>query len=117
MTISNTDNKLRLNGDATTTTFPFSFPLIESDYGDLFVYKIDIDPITSEETSTLLTIDTDYTITATKDINNRITGGTINTLFTPTSDQAIFAIRTEALTQDTELQINQRFPEKVIENT
>lgn len=118
MTISSNINKTRQNGNGVTTSFPFNFSLMQNDYSDLFVYQIDIDPYTLEETSTLLALGTDYSITPTKDIDNRITGGYINTIapLVLTSNQDLFAIRVEEITQETELNIGIRFPEKVIEN-
>lgn len=117
MTISSSTNKVLLNGDGSTTTFTFNFALLKSDYSDLYVYQIDVDEDTQEETQTLLTAGVDYNISVLKDTNLNILGGSITTTFIPTINQKIFIIREENLLQETKIEINQKFPERVIELT
>lgn len=117
MTISSATNKVLLNGDGSTTTFTFNFALLKSDYSDLYVYQIDIDEDTQEETQTLLTAGVDYSVSVLKDTNLNILGGSITTTFVPTINQKIFIVREENLLQETKIEINQKFPERVIELT
>ena len=122
MTVSTTSNKVRINGNGETTSFQFSFPLLKNDFSDLIVYRIDIDEETEEETSILLTITTNYTVVVNKNLEQRITSGTVNLIdesgdpLALTTQQALFIQRIEAITQDLDLQENQKFPYKNLEN-
>lgn len=122
MTVSTTTNKVRINGNGITTSFPFQFPILKNDFSDLKVYRIDIDEETQEETATLLSITTNYTITVTKNLEQRITSGYINLInennepLALTENQALFIMREEEITQDLDLYENQKFPYKNLEN-
>ena len=122
MTVSTTTNKVRINGNGITTSFPFQFPILKNDFSDLKVYRIDIDEETQEETETLLSITTNYTITVTKNLEQRITSGYINLInennepLALTENQALFIMREEEITQDLDLYENQKFPYKNLEN-
>ena len=122
MTVSTTTNKVRINGNGITTSFPFQFPILKNDFSDLKVYRIDIDEETQEETATLLSITTNYTITVIKNLEQRITSGYINLInennepLALTENQALFIMREEEITQDLDLYENQKFPYKNLEN-
>ena len=117
MTISTVQNSVKLNGDGVTSTFSFNFSLLKSDFSDLFVYKIDVDEETQEESQTLLTQDIDYSVNVLKDINLNILSGSVALNFIPTVNQKIFILREENLLQETKIIINQKFPEKEIEKS
>lgn len=122
MTVSTTTNKVRINGNGITTSFPFQFPILKNDFSDLKVYRIDIDEETQEEIATLLSITTNYTITVIKNLEQRITSGYINLInennepLALTENQALFIMREEEITQDLDLYENQKFPYKNLEN-
>lgn len=122
MTVLTTTNKVRINGNGITTSFPFQFPILKNDFSDLKVYRIDIDEETQEETVTLLSITTNYTITVIKNLEQRITSGYINLInennepLALTENQALFIMREEEITQDLDLYENQKFPYKNLEN-
>lgn len=99
MTISTTTNKVQYNCDGSTVAFVFSFPITAK--AQIEVYLVD-----ASATETLLTLTTDYTISAAP----WTSGGTVTTVLTYASTYDLLIKRVMPLTQETDYVSNDPFP-------
>lgn len=97
----------RFAADGSNTTFTFDFTILLSD--DIEVRLID----DSTGVGTLLTLTTDYSLSATN--NNFSGGGTITTVQTYNAGFTILATRSSAQTQETNFQRGQPIPPEILE--
>lgn len=93
MAVENTDNRIKHNGDGTTTTFPFPFFCLDQD--DLRVSTI----VRSTGVETVKTLTTDYTVT----LNEDAEGGSITFVSAPASTADVLIVNDLDETNEVEL--------------
>lgn len=108
MTVINTTDTIRENGNGVKVDFDFPFKIFNT--SDLEVYKIDTS--VSPEVPTLQVEGVDYTAVK----NTSIEGGTVTYTVAPTADEDSFIGRNLPLTQLTDIPREANFPEESIEN-
>jgi hypothetical protein len=99
--------KVRVSGDGSTTTVPFSFKYLQD--SDIKVYKINT--AVTPEVATLKVLNTDYTITA-----GSPQGGTVTFTTAPTTDEDAFVKLDAPYTQTVDIPSAGVFREEAIEN-
>jgi hypothetical protein len=106
MTVLNTTNKIRENGNGALVNFDFPFKIFQEE--DLEVYKVN----KTTGVATLQTITTDYTVA----ISTTTEGGTVTYVVAPTSNEESFIVRVIDLTQPADIPTESNLPEEQLEN-
>ena len=107
MALQNTSNKVQYNCDGVQTEFSFTFPIFQS--SDIYVVLTDPDG-----NETILTENTDYTVTAAT--NGFENGGKITTVSTYASGYTITIVREVPLTQETDFRNKDVLPAETLED-
>ncbi len=107
MALQNTSNKVQYNCDGVQTEFSFTFPIFQS--SDIYVVLTDPDG-----NETILTENTDYTVTAAT--NGFENGGKITTASTYASGYTITIVREVPLTQETDFRNKDVLPAETLES-
>ncbi len=106
MTVSTNLNKVKFDGDDSTTVFPLGGTFIFFDSSELQVYIVD----ETTEVQTLQTITTDYTVSG-----GSGSTGTVTMVVAPTSDEQLLVLRVMPITQTADLINNDTQDSEVVE--
>ena len=106
MTVSANLNKVKFDGDDSTTAFALGANFIFFDSSELKVYIVD----ETTEVQTLKTITTDYTVSGGSGAT-----GTVTMVVAPTSDEQLLVLRVMPLTQTADLINNDTQDSEVVE--
>ena len=98
MTVSSLNVKNSYNGDNTTTSFSFTFPIHSA-------AELQVIERSSLGTETVKTLNTDYTL-----VDNGASGGTITFGTAPANGVTIVLLRNTSLTQEVDYVSNDPFP-------
>jgi len=108
MTVANTSNVVKFNGNSSTTSFPFTFAVFAT--GDVVVVRTSATAVETEQTVT-----THYTVTINSDQDGN-PGGTVTMLTAPPSGEKLTVYRDIASIQGVDLANQGTFYPEVIED-
>jgi len=109
MSLSSTTPKVTYDTDGSTTEFDFDFKLVTNDSGEIKVTLVD----TSDDSETVLTEDTDYTVSAPN--NDYSSGGTVTTTETYAAGYELVIETDLPVEQELVIPYGGEFPAKSVE--